>query len=61
MDQHPRRGFQMRDVLVRHKGGEREVDQGEGVDNGQQQPAAIARCDDGHHRTDHQANQRSHV
>ena len=33
----------------------------EGVDDGQQQPAAIARGHDSHHRTDHQADQRPDV
>jgi hypothetical protein len=31
----------MRDELVRHKGGEGQIDQREGIDNRQQQPAAI--------------------
>ena len=61
MHQHPRRRLQMRNELIRHKGGEGQIDQREGIDNRQQQPAAIFRRDDGHYRADHQADQRADV
>ena len=61
MHQHPRGGFQVGDIFVRHECGESQVDQREGIDDRQQQPAAIARGHDSHHRTDHQADQRPDV
>ncbi|MNT52695.1 hypothetical protein D3C72_1897340 [compost metagenome] len=51
----------MRNELVWHEGRERQIDQREGVDNREQQPAAILRRDNRHHRTNHQADQRADV
>ncbi|SVK52731.1 Uncharacterised protein [Acinetobacter baumannii] len=56
-----RAGLQVSDELAGHKAGEGQVDHGEAVDDWQQEPAAIARSDEGHHRADDQADDGTNV
>lgn len=61
MDHQARRRFQMRNKLTRHEAGEGQIDQRKGVDDRKNKPAAIARGDKRHHRTDDEADQRTDI